>query len=220
MGFSTNVAWWAFNLVNQYQDLNFKLINAEVRTKAVQVEAKGQQLVVEWEREADAIAESSHTAALEMLTRRSNAFAEDVVADWWQFAWSLFAKYRGFKVTSGEGDHGVDAKAQAYPAWWLESADVGFTLWSPQGPFHGVPDEVSRFGESALADKAFGPAVPAGIVALGSLLGMFAMVAAFQAGRRHGKQATADHYVAYPRGHIVQLLIGDRKRPGGVSNFL
>merc|ERR1712045_293132 len=98
MGFSTNVAWWAFNLVNQYQDLNFKLINAEVRTKASQVEAKGQQLVVEWEREADAIAESSPTAALEMLTRRSNAFAEDVVADWWQFAWSLFAKYRGSRV--------------------------------------------------------------------------------------------------------------------------
>merc|ERR1711937_970268 len=29
--FSTKVAWWAFNIVNQYTDLNFKVINADVR---------------------------------------------------------------------------------------------------------------------------------------------------------------------------------------------
>merc|ERR1712003_454074 len=36
--FSTKVAWWAFNLVNQYSDLNFQLINTDVRKKAKQIE--------------------------------------------------------------------------------------------------------------------------------------------------------------------------------------
>jgi dipeptidase len=43
--FSTKVAWWAFNMVNQYSDLNFKLINKDVRAKAKQIEDEGQELV-------------------------------------------------------------------------------------------------------------------------------------------------------------------------------
>lgn len=36
--FSTKVAWWAFNIVNQYSDLNFKVINQDVRKKAKEIE--------------------------------------------------------------------------------------------------------------------------------------------------------------------------------------
>merc|ERR1711957_1052518 len=47
--FSTKVAWWAFNFVNQYQDLNFKLINADVRAKSSEVESTAEQLTAQWE---------------------------------------------------------------------------------------------------------------------------------------------------------------------------
>lgn len=39
-----------------------------------------------------------------------------------------------------------------YPNWWLESPDVGYTLWSPKGPFHGLPDLRSSSLASMLLD--------------------------------------------------------------------
>merc|ERR1711874_919060 len=47
--FSTNVAWWAFNLVNQYTDLNFRLINTDVRKNAKQIEEEGQRAIARCE---------------------------------------------------------------------------------------------------------------------------------------------------------------------------
>merc|ERR1719367_1642184 len=138
--FSFDVAWWPFNLVNQYQGLNFKLINAEVREKAAKVEAKGRKLLKAWEEQASFFAEESTEAALEMLTSRSNAFAEAIVKEWCEFVFHLFTKYRGYVITYNESAKGEDAKGQAYPAWWLDSPDVGYTLWARQGPFHGLPD--------------------------------------------------------------------------------
>lgn len=43
--FSFNVSWWAFNLINQYTDLNFQVINAEVRAKAAGLEARARSSV-------------------------------------------------------------------------------------------------------------------------------------------------------------------------------
>lgn len=30
--------WWAFNLINQYSDINFRQINAEVRSRALEMD--------------------------------------------------------------------------------------------------------------------------------------------------------------------------------------
>ena len=51
------------------------------------------------------------------------------------YAFSLLAKYGQGLVTYNES---VSAR-QEYPDDWLESIDVGFTTWSPEGPFHGIP---------------------------------------------------------------------------------
>jgi hypothetical protein len=130
--FSTDTAWWAFNLVNQYQDLNFALINKEVRAKAHKIEADAMRSIVAWEKEVQA----EQDDGLDVLTARSNAFVEKHIAEWWSFAWSLVAKYRGYVVTHNATSE--DANAQMYPAWWLKSPEVGFTSWSPTGPFHGT----------------------------------------------------------------------------------
>jgi dipeptidase len=127
--FSTKVAWWAFNLVNQYSDLNFQLINTDVRKKAKQIEDEGQRQIARCE--ATASKEVSKQAAAETLTSCSNSFADEKVAEWWNYAFSLFAKFGRYAITSNETEQGE--LAQRYPAWWLRSPEVSFTDWSPEG---------------------------------------------------------------------------------------
>merc|ERR1712048_1389298 len=103
-----------------------------VRAKARDIEAEALRSVASWELEATGEDED----ALEILTERSNAFVEKQIAAWWSLAWSLIAKYRGYVVTHNATSE--DPAAQSYPAWWLKSPEVGFTSWSPTGPFHGT----------------------------------------------------------------------------------
>merc|ERR1712113_1217159 len=118
---------WAFNIINQYSDLNFGSINKEVKAKAHAIEAEGLQLVAEWEKEASDLEE---TAFLKHLTRKSNAFADAKLADWWELTGQLWAKFGRYVVTFNETEIGEDAFGQAYPMWWLQSADVGFLSWA------------------------------------------------------------------------------------------
>eukprot|EP00933_Yihiella_yeosuensis_P035412 TRINITY_DN28964_c0_g1_i1.p1 TRINITY_DN28964_c0_g1~~TRINITY_DN28964_c0_g1_i1.p1 ORF type:complete len:659 (-),score=105.04 TRINITY_DN28964_c0_g1_i1:235-2211(-) len=148
--FDQKSGFWAFNLVNQYADKNFRVINAEVLAKSNEFEQEAFQQIELWEKEADDVLrfrgdytpEVQEDASLALLTRRSNDFAEAKVADWWNFAWHLIAKYGRYVVTYNESVvDGTDALGQAYPEWWLSSPDVGFTSWQADGPFIGVPDE-------------------------------------------------------------------------------
>jgi len=133
--YSQNVAWWAFNLLNQYQDLNFHAINKEVRSKSKEVEDLAMQSVLAWELEADKLHDPA--AALRLLTERSNAFATQAVAEWWTFAGLIFSKYNHYVVMHNESEIGTDVLGQVLPEWWLSSPEVGFTSWSPDGPYHG-----------------------------------------------------------------------------------
>jgi len=136
--FSTKVAWWAFQVVNQYADLNFGLINAEVKAKAHEIEAEAQRLVPAWEEESLGKL-GSEAAELQALTARSNAFAEAQLAAWWELWRHVVAKFGRYAVTHNETElGGEDYNGQAYPAWWLRSPEVGFTSWTVKGPFIGV----------------------------------------------------------------------------------
>lgn len=138
--FSYNSAWWAFNLINQYSDLNFGAINKDVREKADQIEAEAFRSTADWE---DDVTDLNDEKALEVLTRRSNEFAEMKVAEWWSFAGHLWTKFGRYVVTYNESENGEDANGQAYPEWWLRSPDVGFATWAVDGPWHGEPDSCS-----------------------------------------------------------------------------
>lgn len=190
--FSPNCAWWAFNLVNQYTDLDFRLINAEVRRKAAKVEEEAFSRVKEWEQ---GVQEAS-TLQLEELTKRSNEFASAKVAEWWSFAWSLFAKYGRYVETFSESEeHGENVTAQEYPEWWLRSADVGFSSWQPEGPYHGIPDELTSSPFTA------GSATHT-VVALGfTLTVVLAAAVGYFVGLLHARKTTAarevDVYYAY-----------------------
>lgn len=135
--FSDKVAWWAFDMVAQYEDINFQLINKDVRNKSAQIEEEGHRLLAKCNEKADKA--ESHEKALHILTKCTHEFAVDKVKHWWEFAFSLFAKFGRYTITHNEsGESGEDL--QQYPAWWVASPDVGFTLWAKEGPWHGVPD--------------------------------------------------------------------------------
>jgi dipeptidase len=133
--FSMKVAWWAFNIINQYSDLNFRVINPEVKTKAHKIEAHAMELVAQWEKQAANLSEDD---AMVFLTQRSNDFATATLQEWWDFAGHLWAKFGRYVVTYNETEHGTDALGQAYPEWWLRNPDVGFTTWARDGPHVAV----------------------------------------------------------------------------------
>jgi len=212
--FSFKVAWWAFNLINQYSDLNFGLINAEVRSRASEVEARARSELEKWEHEADRVEKVSPTGAMQLLTDRSNEFAEGVVKEWWEFAFHLITKYRGFLITHNGTMTGVNATGQLYTSWWLESADVGFTLWSASGPYHGRPDNVEESPRTQLTEASEfrvapqqAPAHAGGEGMLTSIAALFSVAAvsagiaalvAFQAGKRCGqRECAAGAYIAH-----------------------
>lgn len=185
--FSTRVAWWAFNVVNQYSDLNFELINKFVRVMATQVEVEGQKQIGKCEAIADE--NTDELAAADALTLCSNTFAEEKVAEWWDLAFSLFAKFGRYAITSNETEQGE--VVQSYPTWWLQSAEVGYTNWSPSGNSPGTSDVEPLFSVRAFT-ALMAVVVVAGNVAVAAL--------AHQWGVHQGEQQakTEDVYMYLP----------------------
>jgi len=182
--FSTEVAWWAFNLVNQYSDLNFRLINGDVLDKARELDRQGVAIVQACDAEAQ-VASNPEVAAAEC----SNAFALQAVARWWDFAWSLFAIYGRSAVTYSE----TNETLQKYPEWWLRSREVGYSYWSVLGPS-------TASHELGLAAEGDSVAETRGHHDWGSFsvmcLAMFACAVGYQAGVHRTKSAKAiDSYV-------------------------
>jgi len=203
--YSTKVAWWPFNLINQYQNTNFAAINADVRKKAREVEDEAMQRKAAWEVEADMLVaaggQHAESEALKLLTAHSNQFAEEVIADWWAFATSIFTKFGRYVVTYNETATGVDGHGMALPAWWLRSPEVGFTTWTASGPFHGVYLDAAEVPATLLENA--GPFVgPMGYrpSVLLMLLPWGAVLIAYGLGVRRGRRSldTDAHYVLQP----------------------
>merc|ERR1712008_406623 len=186
--FSRKVAWWAYNFVNQYSEINFQAINGDVRSKVAELEDEAQHRILLWEAEADKLiaarpGEAGEAAAMELLTARSNAFAEEVLARWWNFSEELITKFGRHVVTYNDSVGGM-YPGQVLPAWWLSSPEVGYTTWQVTGPFHGI---LINAAAVAAAASAFATSPSSTLVA--SFAAMMVAVAAtsYQLGRRRGR---------------------------------
>lgn len=135
--FSRNVAFWPFNIIASFEDINFRLINADVRARSSAIESEAMQLISSWESE---VAGLPAEVAMQILTTRCDAFVESKVADWWDFVFVLFAKFGRMVVTYNETELGESTAGWAYPTWWANNPIVGYSAWTPSGPFHGVDD--------------------------------------------------------------------------------
>jgi len=210
--FSYSVAWWAYNLINQYTEINFQLINAEVRKKVNEVEDQTQHRVAVWEVQADQLLASSpgeqgEREAMEFLTKMSNDYAEEVLREWWQFSTALFGKFGRHSVTYNESLTGVSTVGQQLPAWWLSSPEVGFTTWSVSGPFHGVAldAEMTSSEVAAVMTSESMAAVHNTIddgsfriaLILVSILMTCALAATYKLGLRHGRQVLENENKGY-----------------------
>ncbi|KAI9909562.1 hypothetical protein PsorP6_015310 [Peronosclerospora sorghi] len=126
--FDSHSAWWAFNFVNNWSLLRFNAMHRDIRGKldVLQRAAFAMRRNMEDKGRAEnlltTLTESQLVARVEA---QSNAFADHVVAQWWQLAWTLVAKYSGGYVTTGESPK--EQQSLGYPAWWLETSE--FATW-------------------------------------------------------------------------------------------
>merc|ERR1719362_1143104 len=191
--FSRKVAWWAYNFINQYSEINFQAINSEVRAKVAELEDEAQRRISSWEAEADEMiaaqpGEAGEAAAMELLTARSNAFAEEVLARWWNFAEELISTFGRHVVTRNESMGGVTFGGQVLPGWWLSSPEVGYTTWEATGPFHGILINAATVAKTASALATS----PSSTLAASFAATMVAVAAvattSYQLGRWRGRQ--------------------------------
>jgi dipeptidase len=196
--FNLNSAWWAFNLVNQYHELNFQLINAEVRPKANLILAEAAERLATWEQELD-----SHTASMDVLTDRSNDFAVAKVTEWWAFAWHLIAKYGRLVVTHNESlANGVDVVATEYSEDWSLKPEIGYVTWTPEGPLNNFA--CAAVDDTALSVSGLGNT--GAIFVNSTLFGLVSMMVAsllvYTLGLRHGRQQATSQDLATFYSHL------------------
>merc|ERR1711963_503255 len=145
----------------------------------INAEHEGQHRIDECE--ATAYQTADKLAAMKALTSCSNQFAEEKVSEWWTYAFSLFAKFGRYVVTSNETEQGE--VLQRYPAWWLRDPEVGFVNWSPSGrpSASSDVDPLQRVSQDwPFSMRMFAGMMPVGVVAIAAL--------AHQWGFRRGAQ--------------------------------
>jgi len=155
-----------------------------------------------WDAEAGRTADDE--SAIALLTKRSNAFVNKAVEEWWSFAFSLLAHYNRYQVKHNESANGYDV--QRYPEWWLRSPEVGYTSWRAEGPYHGVvlteqiPTQLAMLeGQLRVSQERNQLSVLMWCLIVAASSGLTASIA-HKIGYRRGKASmgTDTHYVAYP----------------------
>jgi len=120
--FTRDSAWWAFDFINNFADLKYSYMIKDIN--ALQEQIEGKQFAMQPAIEAAALElyKKDPDLAKEFLTQYCVNNANDVVAEFWELADLLIAKYNdgrlnipGVKIGKGVG----------YPAWWLEQVEYG-----------------------------------------------------------------------------------------------
>uniref|UniRef100_M4C0D6 Peptidase n=1 Tax=Hyaloperonospora arabidopsidis (strain Emoy2) TaxID=559515 RepID=M4C0D6_HYAAE len=126
--FNPQSAWWAFNFVNNWSLLRFDAMNIEIRDKITALQNAAFAMRSQMEKKVHEKRSSASFTEAEIVTHlqnQSNEFANQVVAQWWELAWTLVGKYSGGYVTTGEAPE--QQSSIGYPAWWLQASE--FATW-------------------------------------------------------------------------------------------
>ena len=122
--FSRDSAWWAFNFVGNWAALKYDYIIEDIQEKQDEFELAAIQGIKEMDEKALEIYQQDPQKARELLTSYCKEQANQVVEDWWDFAWTLVARYDDGYVNAP----GKMAQEVGYPEEWYEKSN-----W-PQGP--------------------------------------------------------------------------------------
>jgi len=122
--FSRESAWWAFNFVANWAALKYEYIIQDIKEKQNELELAAVQGVSKMDQKALSLYQEDPYKARELLSTYSRNQANQVVDRWWDFAWSLVAKYDDGYINAP----GKMAQEVGYPQKWYEKSK-----W-PQGP--------------------------------------------------------------------------------------
>ncbi|KAE8968939.1 hypothetical protein PR002_g27586 [Phytophthora rubi] len=203
--FHPQSAWWAFNFVNNWSLLRFNSMSVDIRGKIDALQKAAFSLRSKLEREAHEARNSGEISETQLVTSlqvESNEFAEKVVSEWWQLAWTLVAKYSDGYMTKGEAP---DQQASiGYPAWWLQASE--FATWpgdtfKPKASIRkqliGVDSETSQgfVRQAAMADRMEAEnqsySIAIGWLIMGAVLGAAMLAFAKKESSRAGYQPVA-----------------------------
>lgn len=121
--FDPNSSWWAFNLVNNWANLRWDAMYADIRARKAEIEEgffKNQQAT---EEEAVKLFEEDPQKAIEFVTKYSNDSMNEVNEKWWAFAYELIGKYYDGLMMNEDGS----STALGYPTDYLEEVEFGKT---------------------------------------------------------------------------------------------
>ena len=117
-------AWWAFNFVANWAGLKYSYMIRDIQEKRDEIELAEVGSVRKTDEQALAMYENDPQAARQFLTSYCEAQASQVVKGWWDFAWTLVARYDDGYVNAP----GKMAQEVGYPEEWY-----GESGW-PAGP--------------------------------------------------------------------------------------
>lgn len=107
--FDGNSAWWAFNFVANYVNLNYQYMMKDLKSLQQKLEEEAQEAVQK-------MLDEKH---LEDLDKFCNNHFDKVVSQWWKLATGLIVKYNDGCITNGPTSimNKID-----YPKTWLRDA--------------------------------------------------------------------------------------------------
>lgn len=122
--FSQESAWWAFNFVANWAALKYDYIIKDIQHKQDEIESAEIEGIKEMDKKALAIYDQDPEKARDMLTEYCKTQANQLVTNWWDFAWKLVARYDDGYIN----EPGKMAQEASYPDEWYK-----ISKWS-EGP--------------------------------------------------------------------------------------
>ena len=107
-----NSIYWAMKYVYNLKRMRYAPMMADIKIAQAIWEEQGRALVAQ-------IDTASPPMSVAQVTQAYSDFTTKLMAAWWQFADALMVKY-------GDGND-----YNPYPAWWLQSPDVGYENGPP-----------------------------------------------------------------------------------------
>ena len=120
--FDTSCAWWAFNLVNNYANLNWNAMYPVIRERKAEIEQAYFDNQAAVEAEAIRLYEAGdEEGARAYLTNYVCESMDNLNTTWWNFAWELLGHYYDGIMINEDGT----STTLGYPTEWLEEVGYG-----------------------------------------------------------------------------------------------
>jgi dipeptidase len=117
--FSQKSAWWAFNFVANWAALKYSYMIKDIGQKQDEIEIAEMEGIKKMDEQALALYKQDPEKARQLLTDYCETQANQVVKDWWDFAWLLVARYDDGYVNAP----GKMAQEVGYPREWYDKAE-------------------------------------------------------------------------------------------------